>query len=265
MSEGNVDSASISSSTYRGDESCVQGGQAIRIHGFPANGSTNLEEGMGLIEKMEAKRKLKKAEEVASLARAAARLAPSTNTDSTGQKLSGFSTRPSSPFHSHSVNESYSSKEKTHMVKAFRAKKPTEEPNTLAPIGKTSDPFAGMQRAYRMLTAKDTGDVRKSIGTNSPRYSIDGQHMNDITHPAPLGSNVPTNGERAHARAITEHHRAANEKAKIAEESLAGPQNHAAEGVGQLISDAGSAKDLKVFGRSPVKNVMHSIGSGIKG
>ncbi|KAL9129344.1 MAG: hypothetical protein Q9217_002182 [Psora testacea] len=244
MSEVKGDCTSITSSTYRGDDTCVQDGQVVRIFDLPAKSSTNLPEGKGLMEKMEVRMKEKKAAGEKSLARAAARLGSPKNINFTGKDI---------------VSDSYHDKEKVHRIKALRAKKPPEDAANMVPIEKTSDPPTGMEQAYHEPTENITVHSGNFTMAKISRGPNDHKHGGCTIHVNPLGLNVPTDDERAHARAITERQRAINEKYRLDEERRADQQNNAA------MSDDDSAKNARAFGKSPVKTMIHSIGFGIKG
>ena len=259
MSEDDTDAASISSSTYRGDDASIEAGQRLRIYDLLPNGSTKSLEKMALIEKMETKKEERKAEEQASLTRAGARFTPLS-----GEAAANLTRFPS---HGHDGKKAYAEKETICWLKDVSGRKPAEDDVGSTPIEKTVHPFASMQRAYKLPVGGNTEDASMLTEIYHPmeaeEYSSSSD--DDITSATALKSNAPTQEDLAHAYAITERNKVLNEKKRLEEETRIGEQRHSQDEMTWQMSDTYSAKDVKAFGRSPGKSVWHSIGSGIKG
>ncbi|KAL9633623.1 MAG: hypothetical protein Q9164_004587 [Protoblastenia rupestris] len=242
MSENDADAASISSSTYRGDDACVEAGQRLRIYDFLPSGSTKSFEKMGL---METKKEERKAEEKASLTRAGARFTPQT-----GEAAASLNRFPS---HGHDGSNAYAEKETIRWLKDIRGRKPAEDAVGSTPIEKTVHPFASMQRAYKLPVGGNTEDASMFMEMNHPmeaeEYSSSSD--DDITSATALKSNAPTQEDLAHACAITERHKVLNEKKRLEEERRIGEERHSEDEMTGQMSDTDSAKDVKAFGRSP--------------
>ncbi|KAL9101287.1 MAG: hypothetical protein Q9163_003439 [Psora crenata] len=238
-----VEADSISSSTYRGDEGCVEDGQMICIYDISANSSTEPPEGVGLIERMEAQNKEKTADRESWLARASARLtSPSDIKAITGKEAST------------SMPDSGSYEGRMHGIGAVSVEKQPQEPTAVSPFKKAPNPFAGMREPCRMVTADDTKGGEELTYAEPPHKVSNCQLRGDITYTTPLSSNAPTDDERAYAREITKRHAAINEKNRMHKERRAARLDHIEEDTAKTISDADSVKDAKAFGKSPVKN-----------
>ena len=253
-----TDEASINSSTYCGDDSCVRQGQQLRIKNQEAGEITNLHKAMGPFEKI----REEKAEKNVVWEASPASVATSNSGFSRSQRRVGTATNQFKDRFLDDPHEKGRVRNKTSGT--FKTRKYIKKTNTNDAFERAYHPSADVHQVSRVMTGdaaehEDRFTVTKTAGTTNGSFE-----KWKITYPTPLNSATPTNEDLAHARTLTECNRVLIEEKRLQEQNRCGGWMGLPGEMARPLSAAVTIKDYRIHEKSPVKSIMHSIGADLK-